>query len=74
MHVAKANFGEADRVGRVRARAQELDLKSVNRPLRCCQPRDLLLQIRNFCFYNNHPPELTNEYFDQAAENYFAVM
>ena len=25
--------------------------KSINRPFRCCQPRDLLLQIRNYCRY-----------------------
>ena len=48
--------------------------KSVNRPFRCCQPRDLLLQIRNFCNYHEHKLELTPEYFDFACENYFAVM
>ncbi len=48
--------------------------KAVNRPFRCCQPRDLLSQIRNFCFYNDRPLELTNENFDFAVENYFAVM
>ena len=45
-----------------------------NRPFRNCQPRDLLLQIRNFCRFMNRPPVLTNEYFDVAIENYFAVM
>ncbi len=34
--------------------------RPVNRPFRCCQPRDLLLQIRNFCFYQNQPPEMTH--------------
>ena len=29
----------------------EKHYQAVNRPLRCCQPRDLLLQIRNFCRY-----------------------
>jgi hypothetical protein len=48
--------------------------KSANRPFRNCQPRDLLLQIRNFCRFMNRPPVLTNEYFDVAIENYFAVM
>jgi hypothetical protein len=45
-----------------------------NRPFRCCHPRDLLLQIRNYCFFQNHPPELTHENIDFAVENYFAVM
>src|SRR3954464_1361468 len=48
--------------------------KANNRPFRCCQPRDLLLQVRNFCLFHKLPLELTNEYFDAAVENYFAVM
>ena len=48
--------------------------KQSNRPLRFCQPRDLLLQVRSYCVYCNRPLELTNEYFDKAVENYFAVM
>lgn len=44
------------------------------RPFRFCQPRDLLLQVRNFCVYRSCPFEMTPEYFDLAAENYFAVM
>lgn len=48
--------------------------KSIGRPMRCCQPRDLLMQISNFCNYQKRPLELTDEYFDFAAENYFAVM
>ena len=48
--------------------------RSVNRPLRCCQPRDLLLQIRNYCYYQNVPPELNEKYIDFAVANYFAVM
>ncbi|MEW4567524.1 AAA family ATPase [Tautonia sp. JC769] len=46
----------------------------VNRPFRCCQPRDLLLQIRNYCIYNELPLELKPEYFDFAAGNYFTVL
>ncbi len=46
----------------------------VNRPFRCCQPRDLLLQIRNYCHYAGSAPEMTEEYMDFAVENYFAVM
>ena len=44
------------------------------RPFRCCQPRDLLLQVRNYCLYTNRPLGLNNDYFDFATENYFAVM
>ena len=45
-----------------------------SRPFRCCQPRDLLLQVRNYCVYNDLPLELKPEYFDFAARNYFTVM
>jgi len=48
--------------------------RRVNRPFRCCQPRDLLLQVRNYCVYNDLPLELKNTYFDFAAGNYFTVM
>jgi predicted ATPase with chaperone activity len=44
------------------------------RPLRFCQPRDLMLQVRNYCVYRGIPLDMTAEYFDLAAENYFAVM
>ncbi len=46
----------------------------VNRPFRNCQPRDLLLQVRNYCLYNDLKVELKNEYFDFACDNYFSVM
>ncbi len=52
----------------------ETHYKRVNRPFRCCQPRDLLLQIRNFCHYKNQPAVMSRENFDFAVENYFAVM
>jgi len=48
--------------------------RPVDRPLRCCQPRDLLLQIRNHCLYQNCPPEMTPDNFDFAVANYFAIM
>jgi len=48
--------------------------KPINRPYRCCQPRDLLLQIRNYCHYLDVPPEMCHEYLDYAVENYFAIM
>ena len=46
----------------------------INRPMRMCQPRDLLLQVRNYCLYNDIEVELKNEYFDFACDNYFSVM
>ncbi|MCA9011009.1 MAG: AAA family ATPase [Planctomycetaceae bacterium] len=48
--------------------------KPVNRPYRLCQPRDLLLQVRNFCQFHSQPLELTFEAFDAAVLNYFSVM
>jgi hypothetical protein len=47
---------------------------AVNRPFRACQPRDLLLQVRNFCVYKGTPKKLTPAAFDFAVENYFSVM
>jgi predicted ATPase with chaperone activity len=44
------------------------------RPFRCCQPRDLLLQVRNYCIYNDLPLVMKPEYFDFAVLNYFTVM
>ena len=45
-----------------------------NLPFRSCQPRDLLLQVRNLCTYREQPIELTTEAIDRAVENYFSVM
>ena len=48
--------------------------RKADRPFRFCHPRDLLLQVRNYCKYHDCPAEMTNEHFDRAVENYFAVM
>lgn len=48
--------------------------RPVNRPLRSCQPRDMVLQVRNFCTYHRLPKKLTREAFDFAVSNYFSVM
>ena len=45
-----------------------------NRPLRNCHPRDLLLQITNYCKYLRQPKEMTKETLDFACENYFSIM
>ena len=45
---------EAGRSSTTRRRVDyliEKHYQAVNRPFRCCQPRDLLLQIRNYCRY-----------------------
>ncbi|HEV2972075.1 MAG TPA: AAA family ATPase [Pirellulales bacterium] len=47
---------------------------AAGRPFRNCQPRDLLMQVRNRCFYEKRTQELTKENFDMAVENYFAMM
>ncbi len=44
------------------------------RPLRRCQPRDLLSQIQNYCNYNDLPMEMLPEYFDRAVKSYFTVV
>ena len=46
----------------------------VNRPLRNCHPRDILLQVRNYSLYNKIPMVLTKESLDFACENYFSIM
>ncbi len=52
----------------------ETHYRKVGRPFRCCQPRDLLLQVRNYCTFENEPMRLTPRMFDFAVENYFSVM
>jgi hypothetical protein len=45
-----------------------------NRPFRACQPRDLLLQVKNYCLYKSLPKVMTPEAFDFACDNYFSVL
>src|SRR6478609_8982988 len=52
----------------------EKHYKRVNRPLRRCQPRDLLNQVRNYCVYNSLPVEMRPEYFDRVVPSYFTVV
>lgn len=52
----------------------ETHYRRTHRPLRRCHPRDLLLQIRNFCAYVGLPVAMKPEYFDAAVENYFTVV
>jgi hypothetical protein len=48
--------------------------RAVSRPMRCCQPRDLLLQVRNTCLFEGRDLEITNELLDFAVQNYFAIL
>jgi len=45
-----------------------------NRPLRNCHPRDLLLQVKNYCKYLKRPEVLSEEALDFACDNYFSIM
>ncbi len=44
------------------------------RKLRRCHPRDLLLQVRNYCAYRKLEPTLRPEYLDQACRSYFSKL
>ena len=44
------------------------------RPFRRCHPRDLLMQVRNYCAYNNYDVEMRPEYFDRIVPSYFTVV
>jgi predicted ATPase with chaperone activity len=52
----------------------ETHYRAVQRPFRNCQPRDLLLQVRNYCTYKRLPRRMSREAFDFAIENYFSVL
>ena len=45
--------------------------RSHGRPLRRCQPRDLLNLTANLCRYNALPMEMREDYFDRVALTYF---
>jgi predicted ATPase with chaperone activity len=42
--------------------------------LRRCHPRDLLLQVRNYCVYRKLDLVLRPEYLDQACRSYFSKL
>ena len=48
--------------------------KQPMRPLRYCHPRDLLLQVRAFCEFQDLPMVLSTKALDVAARNYFASL
>jgi len=45
--------------------------RSCNRPLRRCHARDLLLQVRNLCTYNDLPFEMLPEHFSRVSTGFF---
>ena len=52
----------------------ETHYRPIKRPLRCCQPRDLLMQVRNCCLFEGSQLDITPELLDLAVENYFAIV
>lgn len=48
--------------------------RNTHRPMRRCHPRDLLMQIHNYCSYNDLPLEMGADHFDRVVENYFTVV
>jgi len=44
------------------------------RPFRLCQPRDLLMQVKNYCSYQQLELKITEESLDFAVANYFSIM
>ena len=61
-------------LGRATVEGCTLFGQNSGRPLRRCHPRDLLLQIHNYCAYHDLPMEMRPEYFDVVVENYFTVV
>ena len=52
----------------------EKHYRPTGRPFRNCHPRDLLMQVRNYCLYHAYKLELRPDYIDFAVENYFSIM
>jgi predicted ATPase with chaperone activity len=52
----------------------EKHYRGAGRGFRACHPRDLLLQVRNFCTYKRAAKKMSPEAFDFAVENYFTAM
>jgi hypothetical protein len=50
---------------------QQQHYRPVNRPLRACQPRDLLEQVVAHCRYRGIEPTVTPELLDAACASYF---
>jgi predicted ATPase with chaperone activity len=48
--------------------------RPTGRPLRRCQPRDLLMQVHNYCAYNDVPMSMAPEYLDRVIVDYLTVV
>ena len=48
--------------------------KPHGRPLRRCQPRDLLTQIHNYCQYNDTQMQLQPDILDRVVKSYFTAV
>jgi hypothetical protein len=46
--------------------------RTEKRPLRCCEPRDLIERVRDICAYRERPFAVTKEALDLAWKGYFA--
>ena len=47
--------------------------RDADRPMRSCHPRDLLLQVQNYCQFHDAPLQATRPALDAAVQNYFAI-
>ncbi len=47
---------------------------ATGRAMRCCHPRDLMMQMRSYCSYYDLPVEFSDDAMEFAVNNYFAVM
>lgn len=45
-----------------------------HRPMRACHPRDILLQIKNLCTFEDRPAKMTKEALEFAMRCYFSVL
>jgi hypothetical protein len=45
--------------------------RPTSRPLRACQPRDLIEQVTALCHYRGEEPRITRELLDAACAAYF---
>jgi predicted ATPase with chaperone activity len=45
-----------------------------DRPLRRCQPRDLIQQMSNYCAFNGVPLQLSPQLLDRVVKSYFTVV
>ena len=74
MGLVAPKLGFAEVPGAVIDYLIERHYRQAGRSYRSCQPRDLLLQARSYCLYNDRPLELTESVIDFAVSCYFTTM